>query len=155
MTEDMRSGIAFGIMIAIALIGYIGMFRKGRPKYHKFIEAAKRRGTFVTATAVDTKYMYTDRKSDNAFLQHNQRTVIYEYVVDGKTYHKKLVFESPGTVTIDYPYTVTVYYHPDNPSKGICPQESTVAARNSWGCLFTIVGAFAAFFLVYFLLGKL
>ena len=142
MTEEVRIWIAFGVMMVISITGYLRMFRKSPSRKQKFIETAKQKDNFATAFLVDTKYRYADRFSEDMRKQEDFCIAVYEYTVNGNTYQKKLRFDALGKNTPAVPRSITIYYDPHHPQKGICPNEATVAHRNSAGCFFTVVGAF-------------
>lgn len=54
---------------------------------------------------------------------------IYEYRVNGISYKKKLIFRSQGTVSIRYPYEITIYYNPRHPSRGVCKERCSADSR--------------------------
>ena len=145
MSEELRLAIALICGLIILSIGYIKLFLKGRSRKQRFIENAKAKGNYTTGKLIDSKLRLGNDESRNESFRYDRMKVTYEYFVNGVSYKKKMVFQSPGMVAVNYPYTVTVYYNPKNPAKGICKEE---AQRNA-GCLGTIVLAALTFIVIY------
>lgn len=56
-------------------------------------------------------------ESGNSYFKNDRYKIKYSYQVNGKTYYKKITFQSPGTVSTNYSYTIMVYYDKNNPKK--------------------------------------
>ena len=152
MSEEIRSTIALIAGAIVFVVCYIKLFLKGKSLRQRFIERAKEQGSFTTATLIDHKRRLGNDESGNSYFQNDRLKCTYEYKVNGITYKKKLTFQSPGTVSIKFPYEVTVYYDPKNPAKSVCKEEASQGSQRSAGCLGTIVFAIVAFELIYNLL---
>lgn len=152
MNEEMRTIIALIAGAIVLVISYIKLFLKGRSYNQKFIDRAKAKGNYTTATLVDNKLKLGNDDSGNANFKNDRMKCTYEYIVNGTTYKKKLTFQSPGMVAVKFPYTVTVYYEPNNPSKSVCKEEATQGKQRSTGCFGTIGLAALTFIIIYNLL---
>lgn len=148
MSEDVRLLAALAAWIVVMVICQIHHFRHGKSRKQKFIEAAKAQGNYTTATLADSKIRLGDDESNNSYYKNDRAINVYEYVLNGVKYKKKMVFQSPGMVSVRYPYTVVVYYDAKKPARGVCQEE---AGKGS-GCLVTIVLAMLAFMCVYHVL---
>lgn len=146
MSENTINYIAVACFFAIVVLGYIRLFFKAESSGQKFIKKAKAAGNYTTARSVSSKYRQGNRESGNDTFRYDAYTVKYEYVVDGIKYYKKIRFQSPGMVGVNYPIQVTVYYNPANPKKSVCQEEA--APNRSLGCLGTLVIAVVVFFVV-------
>lgn len=144
MTEEIQSIISVMIGLLVTFPFFINRVIKGKSWKKKFIEEASKQNCFTKATCVDTKIAYgsgEDGHSDS--VKYNSIKVKYAYHVNGNTYYKKLTFVSQGTVAINYPYEITVYYKKNNPKKAIAKEEE----KNS-GCLMGIIIFFVIVFIV-------
>ena len=135
MTEEMKTivSVAIGILIAVF---FNRKFYKGGTKREKFIEEAKAKGNVVRAKCVKSRRNLPVESSDNDVYRYEGRTVTYEYVINGKKYSKRLFFQSPGKVSVDYPYEISVYYSEKNPRKAYAREEMNEKRR---GCLLTLI----------------
>lgn len=113
--EIVLTGVSIVVGFIIACLYYFWYIRKPS-RIEKFIENAKRKGNVVTATCVKTKFVPGNRESGEPY-NNDTKIVTYEYTVNGKKYKKKFSFQSPGCVSIDFPYTLTFYYSEKNPRK--------------------------------------
>ena len=115
---------AIVIVIAVNIcIAYNRWLKKRGSKKYRFIEHAKSIGAFTEGKTVDTKFYGGIRDSDNRNVRNDSLVVKYEYIVNGKSYYKKMEFQSPGLVSIEYPSNVIVYYDVNNPKKAVCKEE--------------------------------
>lgn len=109
------TGLSVFVGFIVACIYYF-WYVKNPSRVEKFIENAKKKGNVVTATCVKTKFVPGSRESEGIY-KYDTKIVTYEYTVNGKKYKKKFSFQSPGCVSIDFPYTLTFYYSEKNPRK--------------------------------------
>lgn len=137
MGESAKSVIVATIFFSILLAGYIRLFFKRKTRKDKFIEKAKAAGHCATGIVVKNKIAFGNDESGNSYFRNDRMKVVYEYKVGGKAYRKKLVFQSPGMVSVQYPYQIDVYYNPKNPAKGVCKEE--ISEDRSGSCLGTIL----------------
>ena len=108
------SSIVIGFIVAcIYYVWYI----KTPSKLEKKIQKAKENGNIVTATCVKTQFLAGRLDEETDSLKYGKQVVTYEYVVNGKKYKKKYSYQLPGSVSIDYPYTLKLYYDEKNPRK--------------------------------------
>lgn len=149
MSENLKAVIAVGAGTIVLIICYIRLIFKGRSKSYKerFIERAKAEGNVAEATLVDTKLRLGNDESNNSYYKNDLMKATYQYTVRGKTYKKKLKFQSPGMVSVKYPYSVKVYYNEKNPAKGVCLEEA-----GSSGCATTMLLTVLTIIAVYGLL---
>ena len=150
MHEELRTTIALiggAIVFAVCLHRF---FRglKGHSAKDRWIEKATANGTYTTATLIRNKLILGNDESGNSYYKNDRMKCTYEYVVDGVSYKKKLTFQSPGMVAVKYPYTVTVYYDPRNPAKGICKEE----VKRGAGCFGSLLFPAVVFAVIYQLL---
>lgn len=135
MSEDLRACLIVSIAFVVAVIFYINFYRNGTNR-ERFIENAKKKGNVAKAVCVKTKRILGDSNSNCDVYRNESKKVIYEYSVNGKKYRKKLYFQSPGMVSIDFPYAITVYYSEKNPRKAYSKAELNEVGR---GCFLTVV----------------
>lgn len=152
MREEIRSAIALTASVIVLVVCYIKLFLRGRSTNQKFIEKAKAQGNFTTATLVDNKLRSGNDESGNASFKNDRMKCTYEYKMNGISYKKKITFQSPGMVAVKFPYTITVYYDPENPSKSICKEEGSQGSQRTAGCLGTIALTAITFTVIYNLL---
>ena len=134
LNEDLKAILTVGIALTIAIIFCINFYRGGTSR-EKFIERAKAKGNVVEAVCIKTKRGFRYDVSDDDRYRHESKKVTYEYTVKGKKYRKKLYFQSPG-VSINFPYTITLYYSDRNPRKAYTKMELNEVGR---GCFLTVV----------------
>lgn len=137
MTGNLKDGLVVAVFAAIMLAGYIRLFFKRTTGKEKFIEKAKSAGHYTAGTIRKSKRSYGNDDSNNSYFRNDRIKVTYGYKVNGKEYQKRLLFQSPGCVSIDYPYEITVYFDPKNPAKAVCKEE--ISADRSGGCLGTFL----------------
>lgn len=152
MSEEIRSGIALIAGAIVLVLCFIKLFLRGRSTNQKFIEKAKAQGNFTTATLIDNKLRLGNDESGNANFKNDRMKCTYEYKINGISYKKKITFQSPGMVAVKFPYTITVYYDPKNPSKSICKEEASQGSQRTSGCLGTIALTAITFIVIYNLL---
>lgn len=152
MSEEIRGAIALVAGAIVLVLCYVKLFLRGRSFKQKFIEKAKAKGYFTKAALIDNKIRYGVSDSDNENFKNESMKCTYEYWVNGVSYKKKLTFHSPGLVAVKYPYSITVYYDPSNPSKSVCAEEASQGAQRTIGCLGMIVFAVITFIVIYNLL---
>lgn len=148
MSENLKMIIAVVAGIIVFVICCIKLF-KGKTSKEKFIINAKEKGNYTTATLVDNKLRLGNDESGNASFKYDRMKCTYEYQVNGISYKKRITFQSPGMVSVKFPYTITVYYNPNRPSKCICKEE---VQNKGFGCFATIVLAGLTIKIVYELL---
>ncbi len=139
MSEDMKMIIAAGVGFVVFVFCYFKIFWHGRSREQKFIEKAKEQGNFVEGNFVDYKISLGNESSKSARLRYDSYIVKYEYIVEGKKYYKKLVFRTKGNMRANYPYTITVYYDPKKPHKGVAGNQATNQVQKTRGCLVTVI----------------
>ena len=147
MSEDLKMIIAVVIGTIVLAIGYIRMCFKGKTSKEKFIETARKKGNYTTATLIDNKLRFGN--DENPSFKYERMKCTYEYQVNGISYKKRITFQSPGMVSVKFPYTITVYYNPNRPSKGLTKEE---AQNKEFSCFATIVLAVITIFVIYNLL---
>ena len=152
MSEEIRSTIALIVGAIVLVLCYVKLFLKGSSLNQNYIERAKAHGWFTTATLIDSKLRLGNDESGNAYFKNDRMKCTYEYRVNGIPYKKKIEFQSPGMVAVKFPYTITVYYDPKNPSKSVCREEASQGSQRTMGCLGTIVFSAIAFVIIYNLL---
>ena len=137
--------------VAVLIAGYIRLFFPNRSYKYKFIKKAEAKGHYKTATLIDSISICGNPEAKSSYHRYDRMKCIYEYKVNGVSYKKKLVFRSQGTISWDYPYTITVYYNPRHPSRGVCKEDVSPTA----GCFLTIVLAGITIKVMYELLNLL
>ncbi len=90
---------------------------KYKKKSDKFIEKAKANGNYVIGEEVKSQY-YPSWRDDNGTYHEESYKVIYEYIVNGKKYKKKLYYYDN-----EYPLKQNIYYKAGNPRKSIAGTE--------------------------------
>ena len=116
-----------------------------------FIKKAEAKGHYKTATLIDSIRICGNPEAKSSYNRYDRMKCIYEYRVNGVSYKKKLIFRSQGTVSIRYPYEITIYYDPRHPSRGVCKED----VRPTAGCLLTIIFAGITIRVIYELLNLL
>lgn len=152
MGEEIRSNVALIVGAIVLVVCYIKLFLKGRSFNQRFVERAKAQGSFTTATLIEHKCRLGNDESGSSYFQNDRMKCTYEYKVNGTSYKKKMTFQSSGMVSIKFPYEITVYYDPKNPSKSVCQEEASQGSQRTAGCLGTIIFAVVAFEIAYNLL---
>jgi len=152
MSEMMQSGIAVFLGLITFGVCYYRFLIKGKSGKERFIDRAKQKGCVTEGTCIKTKTRFgTHDSNDASYLSNDSIIVKYEYMVKGKSYSKKIKFQSPGMVSIKYPYKVNIYYDEKNPAKAYCREEASADS----GCLLTLVCTGAVIFVVSHLLQAL
>lgn len=90
---------------------------KYKTKSEKFRKKAKDKGNYVIGREVKSKYYSSWRDNDGNYHEGYYK-VIYEYVVNGKKYKKKLRYKDNR-----YPLEQNIYYKAENPRKSIAEKE--------------------------------
>lgn len=145
MSDNLKFGIAFLIGFLLAVFLFVKLCIKGRTNGNKLKEKAEREGTITTAKAI--KHLH---RRDDGSGQYQSETVVYEYIVEGHTYRKKLVFRDVGRV--DYATEITIYYNKSNPKNSIAFNEINGGQEFQSGCLTSIVVPIIVIAVVYWLL---
>lgn len=148
MTDNFKLGIAivFGLIVFIYL--FITKVLNNKNRINKFIEKCELEGTKTEATCVSTKLVLGNDESGNSYFKNDRYKVKYFYQVNGKTYYKKITFQSPGTVSTNYPYTIMVYYDKNNPKKAY----TKIEGKRSGGCFFSVAVSLIIILVIYNLL---
>lgn len=141
MSEEKRMVISLAAGAIVFVMSFIKVFLMGRSRKQKFIDKAQAKGHYQTATLIDSVSVCGNPDANSSYYRHDRMKCIYEYKVNGVSYKKKLTFRSQGTISIRYPYVITIYYDPRHPSKGVCKEEATPGAQQTAGCCGTIVYA--------------
>ena len=140
MSEELKSCIIFVVAIALGIFSFFAHLRVPTRK-QKFVEKAKRSGNFTEAECVDVK-LYSNfgtRDNEKASVRSDLLKVKYRYRVKGIDYYKKYSFQSPGKVSIDYPYCITVYYNPRRPKRVVSSLDVSQSDQMRMGCLTAII----------------
>lgn len=152
MSEEIRSAVALITAAIVLIVCYIKLFLRGHSTNQKFVEKAKAQGNFTTATLINNRLRLGNDESGNANFKNDRMKCTYEYKINGISYKKKITFQSPGMVAVKFPYTITVYYDPKNPSKSICKEEASQGSQRTAGCLGTMALTAITFIVIYNLL---
>ena len=139
MSEEKRMAISLIAGAIVFVLCFIKVFLKGRSRKQKLIDKAAAKGHYQTATLIDAISICGNPDANSSYYRHDRMKCIYEYKVNGVSYKKKLKFRSQGTISIRYPYVITVYYNPKHPARGVCKEEATPGAQQTAGCCGTIV----------------
>lgn len=130
MSENTSFAIAFVLGI-IVFIYFYSRFLKGKSRGQRRIDKAIKDGTVVKGTVVKRSYIYArEPGTDNDYVK-----VTYEYVVDGKTYKKKIEYN--GYDCQNYPDYLEIYYNKRNPKKSLTYPE--LSKYNTGNCLLSAV----------------
>lgn len=154
MSEEAKEVIAVIAVIAgvvVLIAGYIKLFFPEHSHKNMFIKKAEAKGHYKTATLIDSIRICGNPEAKSSYNRYDRMKCIYEYRVNGVSYKKKLIFRSQGTVSIRYPYEITIYYDPRHPSRGVCREDARLTA----GCLLTIAFAGITIKVIYELLNLL
>lgn len=135
MSEDLKAILSVGISLVVAILYAIKFYRGGTSR-ERFIKNAEAKGNVVKAVCIKSKRVWSNDNSDHEIYTRESMKVIYEYTVKGKKYRKKLYFQSPGMVSINYPTTITLYYSEKNPRRAYSKMELNEIGR---GCFWTFV----------------
>ena len=140
MSEELKSCIIIVVAIALGIFSFFGRLRVLTRK-QKFVEKAKRSGNFTEAECVDVKRYsnFGTRDNEKASVRSDLLKVKYRYRVKGIDYYKKYSFQSPGKVSIDYPYSITMYYNPRRPKRVVSSLDVSQSDQMSMGCLTAII----------------
>lgn len=150
MDGRIRSTIAVILFIITIILGYIRLFFPVKTRKHKFIEKAEAQGNHTTGTCIKSKRIRGNDESSGS-NKHDRYKITYEYIVNGISYTKNVVFQCPG-ISPDYPYTITIYYNPNKPQKAVCKEDIDIGLHRNLGCLWTFVIGVIVFQLAYHLL---
>lgn len=118
MSGEAKEVIAVIAGAAVLIAGYIKLFFPERSHKYKFIKKAEAKEYYKTATLIDSIRICGNPEAKSSYNKYDRMKCIYEYKVNGVSYKKKLIFRSQGTVSIRYPYEITIYYNPRHPSRG-------------------------------------
>ena len=151
MSEEAKEVIAVIAGGVVLIAGYIKLFFPEHSYKNKFIKQAEAKGYYKTATLIDSIRICGNPEAKSSYNRYDRMKCIYEYRVNGVSYKKKLIFRSQGTVSIRYPYEITIYYDPRHPSRGVCREDARLTA----GCLLTIAFAGITIKVIYELLNLL
>lgn len=151
LSGEAKEVIAVIAGVAVLIAGYIKLFFPERSHKYKFIKKAEAKGYYKTATLIDSIRICGNPEAKSSYNKYDRMKCIYEYKVNGVSYKKKLIFRSQGTVSIRYPYEITIYYNPRHPSRGVCKED----VRPTAGCFLTIVFAGITIRVIYELLNLL
>lgn len=151
MGEETKEVIAVIAGVVVLLVGYIKLFFPERSHKYKFIKKAEAKGHYKTATLIDSIRICGNLEAKSSYSRYDRMKCIYEYRVNGVSYKKKLIFRSQGTVSIRYPYEITIYHNPRHPSRGGVKKD----VRPTAGCFLTIVFAGITIRVIYELLNLL
>ena len=156
MSDEAVCAAAIGLTVLFA-VWFCRFTKNFRTRKQKFIEKAKTAGNYTQGEYLKSKWRPGIRESHNISDRNPIQKVWYRYRVDGKEYTKHMTFQSIGTVSIEYPMSVTVYYDPRNPRRAYCPEEASEADRRTVrGLLCTaviVLFLFGSFHLLRFLIG--
>lgn len=120
MMEEMVSGEGFislpaaaAAVAAVVLLGLFGMMFQRRHgsilKSDQVIQRAERNGSIVEARLTKSRYMRGDTTERWARKRRDHWIAWYEYVIDGKNFSYRRVFD------LQPPDTLTLYYDPGRP----------------------------------------
>lgn len=151
MSEEAKEVIAVIAGVVVLIAGYIKLFFPEHSHKNMFIKKAEAKGHYKTATLIDSICICGNPEAKSSYNRYDRMKCIYEYRVNGVSYKKKLIFRSQGTVSIRYPYEITIYYDPRHPSRGVCKED----VRSTAGCLLTIIFAGITIKVIYELLNLL
>ena len=137
------------LLISAAFLVYMiyrFMFRRNARRLDRFQYMQK---TYPSAEAIAGKVRHSHgyHFEKQRLLRESDVTVRYDYMVDGRTYHKKLCFANTGEISTDYPYKITVYYPPGHPGKGICTYEVN-SNDVGVGCLLSPLASIALLYIL-------
>lgn len=134
MPDEIISLLALCVSVPVA-VGYYKKVMGGNSKHDRFVEKAKRNGCVTTGVCVDTEYLSGDPDAKSLEGRSGAIEAKYQYRVEGVTYKKKLLFRNPGSMHIEHPKTIEIYYDVHNPKKAVSPVEFSTATRYQTGCL--------------------
>lgn len=116
------------VIIAITILGFI-IFSIIRE--HKIMSKAKETGCVIKATLAGSR-VYNNRSYKGSNERNGSRykntkekyktelVGIYEYIVDGITYEKRVTIDSSSkSGYVSMPREVTIYYDKDNPKRSV------------------------------------
>ena len=146
MSDNLQFSIAFLIGFILAVYLFVKLCIKGRTNGNKLKEKAERDGTITKANAIK----HWTRRNAGSEGQYQSVTVLYEYQVNNKLYHKKLLYTDFGRV--DYNEEVEIYYDKFNPKKSIANAELNGGQEKQKGCLIAIVIPIIVIAAIYWLL---
>lgn len=146
MTENTIITIAVCCGILVFIYLFMKKIIKGESWKTNLIEKASKNNCFTQATCIDRKLHLGNDDSGNGTFKNDRMKVKYEYQVNGRKYYKKLNFQSPGCVSVNYPYTITVYYKKNNPKKAVCKNE--IQQTKETGCLIVFIVTIATILIV-------
>lgn len=152
MTENIQFAVAAFCGLTVFGVCYYYFLLKNNSVKQSFINKAKSNGWVAEGVCVAQKTRYgTHDINDASYLSNDTLIVKYEYMVKGVKYYKKLKFQSPGMVSIKFPYKVKVYYNPKNPKKSFCQEEIS----DTGGCLITIIATVGTLIVIFNLLKRI
>lgn len=113
MSEDMKFAIALFCGFVIFVFFFIKSYLKGKSLKQRFVEKAEADGYVTEGVCIKTRRsLGTEKSGGFRAFKYDTLIVTYEYFVNRKSYYKKINYESPGSVSIDFPYKVAVYFDP-------------------------------------------
>ncbi len=98
----------------------------------------------IKAEAVNYRFMEGDYNNMASHKRDDYFVVTFEYVVDGKTYHKKLIHEGIK----DEISTTTLYYNPKKPKLAVNSKSRTVQEDGVFKLFFGFIVPFAFFIII-------
>jgi len=148
MNEELVTCIGFVIAVALGILSFFWRL-KAPTRKQRFAEKAKNSGNFTEAECVDVKhYTGNGHRDSKASVRSDLLRVKYRYRVKGVDYYKKYSFQSPGKVSIDYPYCITVYYNPRRPKRIVSSLDVSPSDQMRMGCLVAMVVTFLSLFVI-------
>ena len=120
--------ISFLIWLDINIKVFKNFYKNNyKTKADKFREKARAKGNYVVGREIKSKY-YSSWRDDNGKYYEDKYKVIYEYIVNGKTYKKKLYYKNSN-----YPREQNIYYKTGNPRNSIAETE------RKYGLIYTML----------------
>ena len=120
-------GLGLGLLASIFIL--IKYFVLKTDKVQRHVNKAKKNGCVVEANYKSDRVLtYRDWSAKSSNRIYDNYLVTYEYIVNGKKYVKKLVYEDK------FPNSITVYYDKSNPKKAYAASENASNNRVQKGC---------------------
>lgn len=146
MSENIKFAISLAIGIAVFICSWILITKMEKSRKNFFMEKCKNAGYMTEGVSVNQKInIGTNNTRDPSYIDNNKLAVTYEYIVNGVKYHKKIKYQSPGSISVDAPQKVIVYYNPKDPKRAFCHEEH----KGNNGCGVAIILFFITVFVVY------
>lgn len=123
--ETTKAVLIFVLCLLIMGLWFYNRFVNRPRKEKAFIEKAMKEGTYTNGVLVKNTLRLGNDEAGNSSFKNDKMSCVYEYSVNGVTYKKRIAFQSPGMVSVAFPYSIVIYYDGNNPKKCVWRNKKT------------------------------